>query len=186
MPSKDCQDEKSSCKTFVTSRPHGLSFHSPEEFEKLIRLINTPQKYSINRLIFNEQGATGRARRCDGRDRGKVQRTTKAILSLSRLVVFVETSQTLPAILFFTAIAYKQNRIVAINETQTLILCFQVERAESKMLCAVDYIFNLLCAFNCLQPMKKFVFSVASRATGRLQIKPSGSGDENGQLFASR
>ena len=47
------------------------------------------------------------------------------------------------------------------------------------MLCAVDYIFNLLCAFNCLQPMKKFVFSVASRATGRLQIKPSGSGDEN-------
>ena len=29
--------------------------------------------------------------------------------------------------------------------------------------------------------MKKFVFSVASRATGRLQIKPSGSGDENGQ-----
>ena len=28
--------------------------------------------------------------------------------------------------------------------------------------------------------MKKFVFSVASRATGRLQIKPSGSGDENG------
>ena len=48
------------------------------------------------------------------------------------------------------------------------------------MLCAVDYIFNLLCAFNCLEPMKKFVFSVASRATGRLQIKPSGSGDENG------
>ena len=48
------------------------------------------------------------------------------------------------------------------------------------MLCAVDYIFNLLCAFICLQPMKKFVFSVASRATGRLQIKPSGSGDENG------
>ena len=47
------------------------------------------------------------------------------------------------------------------------------------MLGAVDYIFNLLCAFNCLQPMKKFVFSVASRATGRLQIKPSGSGDEN-------
>ena len=27
--------------------------------------------------------------------------------------------------------------------------------------------------------MKKFVFSVASRATSRLQIKPSGSGDEN-------
>ena len=47
------------------------------------------------------------------------------------------------------------------------------------MSCAVDYILNLLCAFNSLQPMKKFVFSVASRATGRLQIKPSGSGDEN-------
>ena len=47
------------------------------------------------------------------------------------------------------------------------------------MLGAVDYIFNLLCAFNCLQPMKKFLFSVASRATGQLQIKPSGSGDEN-------
>ena len=27
--------------------------------------------------------------------------------------------------------------------------------------------------------MKKFVFSVASRATGWLQIKPSGTGDEN-------
>ena len=27
--------------------------------------------------------------------------------------------------------------------------------------------------------MKKFVFSVASRATSRLQIKPRGSGDEN-------
>ena len=47
------------------------------------------------------------------------------------------------------------------------------------MLFAVDYIFNLLCTVNSLQPMKKFVFSVASRATGRLQIKPSGSGDEN-------
>ena len=103
--------------------------------------------------------------------------------ALSRLVVFVETSQTLPAILFFTAIAYKQTRIVAVNETQTRISCSQ---ARSKMLCAVDYIFNLLCAFNCLQPMKKFVFSVASRATGRLQIKPSGSGDENGCLPAVR
>ena len=41
---------------------------------------------------------------------------------------------------------------------------------------------NLLCAFNCLQPMKKIVFSVvASRATGRLQIKPRSSGDENGK-----
>ena len=98
------------------------------------------------------------------------------MLSLSRLVVFLETSQTLPPILSFTAIAYKQTRIVAVNETQTRISCLQ---ARSKMLCAVDYIFNLLCAFNCLQPMKKFVFSVASRATGRLQIKPSGSGDEN-------
>ena len=48
------------------------------------------------------------------------------------------------------------------------------------MLCAVDYNSNLLCAVNSLQPMKKFVFSVASRATGRLQIKPSDSGDENG------
>ena len=95
---------------------------------------------------------------------------------------FSETS----AILFFTTIAYKQNRIVAINETQTRILCLQVERARSKMLCAVDCSLNFLCPFNYLQPMKKFVFSVASRATGRLQIKPSGSGDENGQLFASR
>ena len=81
---------------------------------------------------------------------------------MSRLVVFVETSQNLPAILFFTAIAYKQTRIVAINETQTRISCLQ---ARSKILCAVDYVFNLLCAFICLQPMKKFVFSVASRAT---------------------
>ena len=46
------------------------------------------------------------------------------------------------------------------------------------MLCAVDDIFNLLCAFNFLRPEK--LFCVASRATGRLQIKPSGSGDENG------
>ena len=91
---------------------------------------------------------------------------TKAILSLSRLVVFVETSQTLPVILFFTAIAYKQNRIVAINETQTRISRLQVERARIQIFCAVDYIFNLPCAFNCLQPMKKFVFSVASRAAG--------------------
>ena len=48
------------------------------------------------------------------------------------------------------------------------------------MLYPVDYIFNLLCAFNSLQPMKKFILSVASRATGSLQIKLSGSGDENG------
>ena len=41
------------------------------------------------------------------------------------------------------------------------------------MLCVVDYIFNLLCA------VKTFVFSVVSRATGSLQMKPSGSGDEN-------
>ena len=88
---------------------------------------------------------------------------------MSRLVVVVETSQTLPAILLFTAIAYKQTRIVAIIETQTRISCLQ---ARGKLLSAVDHIFNLLCAFNCLQPMKKFVFSVASRATGRLQIKP--------------
>ena len=46
------------------------------------------------------------------------------------------------------------------------------------MLCAVDYTLNLLCAFNSLQPMKKFVFAVASRATGSLQIKPSVSGNE--------
>ena len=32
--------------------------------------------------------------------------------------------------------------------------------------------------------MKKFVFSVASRATGRLQIKPSGSGDANDNSVA--
>ena len=47
------------------------------------------------------------------------------------------------------------------------------------MLSALDHIFNLLCVFNSVQPMKKFVFSVASRATGSLQIMPSGSGDEN-------
>ena len=59
---------------------------------------------------------------------------------------------------------------------------FAVRDAGSKMLRAVDYIFNLLCAFNSLEPMKKFVFSVASRTTGSLQIlKPSGSRDENGR-----
>jgi len=58
----------------------------------------------------------------------------------------------------------QQNRIVAIS-------CLQFERAGSKILCAVDYIFNLLsCAFNFLQPMKKIVFSIASRANGQLQI----------------
>ena len=67
-------------------------------------------------------------------------------------------SNFIPAILFFTAIAYKQNRSVAINETQTEILCLPVERARSKMLCAVIYIFNLLCAFNRLQPMKNSYF----------------------------
>ena len=35
------------------------------------------------------------------------------------------------------------------------------------------------------RPMKIFVFSVASRATGRLQIKPSGSGDENDRVTFS-
>ena len=88
------------------------------------------------------------SRTCDGRDRGKVERTTKAILSLSRLFDFVETSQTLPVILFFTAITYKQNRIVAINVTQTLILCLQVEGARSKMLCVVDYCFANSIAFS--------------------------------------
>ena len=48
------------------------------------------------------------------------------------------------------------------------------------MLCAVDYTFNFLCPFNSPQPMKEFVFAVASRATGSLQIKPSVSGNENG------
>ena len=43
---------------------------------------------------------------------------------------------------FFTAIAYKQNRIVAINENQTRISCLQVEEAGSSMLCTVDCIFN--------------------------------------------
>ena len=47
------------------------------------------------------------------------------------------------------------------------------------------YFFNLLYAFNCLQPMKKFAFSVASRATCRLQIKPRDSGDENA-VFPSK
>ena len=47
------------------------------------------------------------------------------------------------------------------------------------MLCAVDYIFNLLQAFSSLNPMKDIVFSVAS-ITGSLHITPGGSGDENG------
>ena len=51
------------------------------------------------------------------------------------------------------------------------------------MLCAVDYILNLLRAFSALQPMKKFVFFVAFRAAGSLQIKPSGSWDENGEAW---
>ena len=53
------------------------------------------------------------------------------------------------------------------------------------MLYAVNYIFGLLCAFNSLKPMKKIVFSVASRGTGSLQIKPNGSGDENGVKVSS-
>ena len=53
------------------------------------------------------------------------------------------------------------------------------EWAGSKILYAVDHIFHLLCAFNYLQPTKKFLFSAASRATGSLQITPSGFGDKN-------
>ena len=56
---------------------------------------------------------------------------------------------------------------------------FLGREGTSEMLCAVDYIFNFICAFNWLQTMKKIVFSIASRATGRLQIKPNVSGDEN-------
>ena len=51
------------------------------------------------------------------------------------------------------------------------------------MLCEVDYIFNLLSALNFLQPMKKIVFFFGPRVSGRLQIKPSGSGDENGSSW---
>ena len=102
--------------------------------------------------------------------------------SLSRLVVFVNTSQTL--LLHCIQLLTKQDcRDRRKPDTDFMFL---FERAGNKMLCAVDYIFNLLCAFNCLQPMKKFVFSVASRATGSLQIKPSGSGDENGRQRAGR
>ena len=57
----------------------------------------------------------------------------------------------------------------------------QFERAESKKLCAIDYIFNLLQAFNSLNPMKKIVFSVAS-ITDSLHTTPVGSGDENGWI----
>ena len=95
--------------------------------------------------------------------------------SLSRLVVLIKTSQTWPSILFFTAIAFVQLLTKQDCRDQRL----QFKRAGGKMLCVVDYISNLLCTFNFLQPMKKFVFSIASRATGWLQIKPSGSGDEN-------
>ena len=59
------------------------------------------------------------------------------------------------------------------------IKTFFFDACQMTVKCAVDYIFNLLCAFNSLQPMKKFVFSVACRATGSLQFQPSGSGDEN-------
>ena len=43
----------------------------------------------------------------------------------------------------------------------------------------------MLCTFNSLQPMKEFIFSIASRATGQLQIKPSGSWDENAMCTAA-
>ena len=95
--------------------------------------------------------------------------------SLSRLVVRIKTSQTWPSILFFTAIAFVQ----LLTKQDCRDQRFQFERAGSKMLCVVDYIFNLLCAFNFLRPMKKNCSSIASRATGWFQIKPSGSGDEN-------
>ena len=68
----------------------------------------------------------------------------KAKISFARLVVvFVETSQTLPSILFFTAIAYEQHRIVAINETVTRFSRLQVDRAGSEMSCAISCILNL-------------------------------------------
>ena len=40
----------------------------------------------------------------------------------------------------------------------------QFDRTGSKILYAVDHVFHLLCAFNYLQPTKKFVFSAASRS----------------------
>ena len=63
-----------------------------------------------------------------------------------------------------------------------ILHCIQLltkQDCRDQRLQLVDYNLNLLSAFNFLQPMKKFVFSIASRATDRLQIKPSGSGDEN-------
>ena len=40
----------------------------------------------------------------------------------------------------------------------------QFDRTGSKILYAVDHVFHLQCAFNYLQPTKKFVFSAASRS----------------------
>lgn len=54
--------------------------------------------------------------------------------------------------------------IVSIDVDQTRFLEF--EKAGSKMLCAVDFIFHLLCAFNCLQPISRVALGTRMNISG--------------------
>ena len=98
-------------------------------------------------------------------------------LSLSRLVVLVETSQTLPSVLFFFATAYciqfltKQDpSVIDVNHTRFKRAVFafplfymghssqQVNDVFDPVLFTVHFFKNLLCTFNSLQPMKYSYF----------------------------
>ena len=98
-------------------------------------------------------------------------------LSLSRLVVLVETSQTLPSVLFFFATAYciqfltKQDpSVIDVNHTRFKRAVFafplfymghssqQVNDVFDPVLFTVHFLKNLLCTFNSLQPMKYSYF----------------------------
>ena len=67
-------------------------------------------------------------------------------LSLSRLVVVVETSQPLPLIPSSLLLHKKKTGSVCDRRKSDTVL--QFDRTGSKILYAVDHVFHLLCAFN--------------------------------------
>ena len=98
--------------------------------------------------------------RCDGRYRGKVcAQRRQNFFVMARCPCGKFSNFTLNSLAHCIC---KQTKQIKVNQARTSRL--QFGRPESIMLCANHCIFNLLCAFNCFQPMKKIVFSVASRA----------------------
>ena len=111
--------------------------------------------YSFNTPPFSSPG-------CHGRYRGKVWRTTKANF------LFLKTrgrrgnvsTFTFNSLLHCYCIKTKQDCCDR-RKSDTVL---QFDRTVSKILYAVDHVFHLLCAFNYLQPTKKFIFSAESRS----------------------